>query len=213
RLQKCTGPCKAGGITGFSASLDIIALVVCSFGFLFATLSYANATGVLARLSAMNYEAALERGNRVSEYFGVFPLIFAIPLAVEESTSSPIPLIVKLVGMMAFVGYHLSHQFSLLERVIADDALGTDGKRQWTVAVFLGLLGLVWFGPSIVAGDTGLWVRVVASGLFFAAICVIYGLASIVPEQTRPSRFRVHRDDVISDESPSLYDTQPPARF
>lgn len=209
RLQKCTGLCKAGGITGFSSSLDIIALVICSFGFLFATLSYANATGVLARLSTMNYEEALERGNRVSEYFGVYPLVFAIPLAVEESTSSPIPLIVKVVGLMAFLGYHWSKRFALLERVIGDEALGSDRARKLTVLVCAGLLCLVWFGPGIDAGDGGLWVRVVASACFLIAICLIYGLASIVPEQASPSRFRVHRDDMINSESPSIYDLQP----
>jgi len=211
RLQKCTGPCSAGGINGFAASLDIIALVICSFGFLFATLSYANATGVLARLSTMGYDEALERGNRVSEYFGVYPLVFAIPLAVEQSTSAPIPLIVKLIGLVAFLGYHAAHQFSLIERVIGDDALGSDRLRRATIAGMLALLAVVWFAPSAIDGYLGLWLRVAASGLFLLAIVAIYGLASIVPEQGHPQRFHVHRSDLLSDESPSLYDLRPPA--
>jgi len=206
RLQKCTGVCQAGGVKGFSASLDIIALVICSFGFLFATLAYANGTGVLARFSTMGYTDSVERGNRVSEYFGVYPLIFAIPLAVEQSTSSPIPSIVKAVGLVSFLGYHWASGFSLLERVISDDALGTDGKRRLIVAALLTLLTLVWFGPNIAHGTTGLWLRLAASAAFLGLITVIYMLAAIVPEQGRPSRYRVHRDDVISDESPSLVD-------
>ena len=211
RLQKCEGVCNAGGITGFSASLDIIALVICSFGFLFATLSYANATGVLARLSTMNYEEALERGNRVSEYFGVYPLIFAIPLAVEGATSSPIPLIVKVVALVAFVGYHWSPRFSLLERVVADNALGSDMVRRWIVLLLVGLLGTAWFGPDIIANDVGLWLRVAASGGFLLSICLIYGIAALTPEQESPSRYRVHREDVLSEESPSYEDLRPAA--
>lgn len=206
RLQKCEGVCNAGGIAGFSASLDIIALVICSFGFLFATLSYANATGVLARLSTMNYEEALERGNRVSEYFGVYPLIFAIPLAVEGATSSPIPLIVKLVALVAFIGYHWSPRFSLLERVVADNAFGSDRIRRLIVLLLGGLLSLAWFGPSIVAGDEGLWLRVAASGCFLLAICLIYAVATLIPEQESPSRYRVHQEDILSEESPSYED-------
>jgi hypothetical protein len=206
RLQKCEGVCKAGGITGFSASLDIIALVICSFGFLFATLSYANATGVLARLSTMNYEEALERGNRVSEYFGVYPLIFAIPLAVEGATSSPIPLIVKVVALVAFIGYHWSPRFSLLERVVADSASGSDMIRRCIVLVLVGLLGIAWFGPDIIDGDLGLWWRIAASGGFLLSICLIYGVAALIPEQESPSSYRVHREDILSEESPSYED-------
>lgn len=209
RLQKCTGPCDAGGITGFSASLDIIGLVICSFGFLFATLSYANATGVLARLSTLSYNEALERGNRVSEYFGVYPLIFAIPLAVESSTSGPIPLIVKLVGVVAFFGYHWSPRFSLLERVIAEDGLGSDRARRLTVLTLIGMLVLAWFGPSIQTGDGGLWIRVAASALFLAATCTIYAIAAITPEKASSSQYSVHREDFLNEESPSRDDLTP----
>jgi len=209
RLQKCSGPCKAGGLSGFSASLDIVALVICSFGFLFATLSYANATGVLARWSTRSYSEALERGNRVSEYFGVYPLIFAIPLAVEGATSSPLPLIVKLVALAAFFGYHWSPRFSLLERVIAREHVGSDAARRWLVLVLLTLLALSWFGPTTIAGSGGLWIRVGASGSFLVAICLIYAIASAVPEQSDVTRYEVDADDMISAESPSLHDLQP----
>gem|GEM_PF-4238362 len=203
RLQKCTGRCDAGGITGFSASLDIIALVICSFGFLFATLAYANATGVLARLSTMSYGEALERGNRVSEYFGVYALIFAIPLAVEGSTSSPIPFIVKLVGLIAFFGYHWAPRFSLLERVIGDRGFGSDSSRHWIVLCLLSLLALAWFGPNLDDGEGGLWIRVIASALFLVATCLIYMIASLTPEQSISSSYRVHQEDTLNDESPS----------
>lgn len=203
RLQKCTGPCDAGGIIGFSASLDIIALVICSFGFLFATLSYANATGVLARLSTMSYGEALERGNRVSEYFGVYALIFAVPLAVEGATSSPIPFIVKLVGLIAFFGYHWAPRFSLIERVIGDRGFGSDRIRQLIVLFLLCMLAAAWFGPSIDGGDAGLWIRVAASALFLLATCFVYMIASLTPEQSVSSSYQVHHGDILSDESPS----------
>ncbi|HEX5376577.1 MAG TPA: hypothetical protein VFW48_10525, partial [Solirubrobacterales bacterium] len=203
RLQKCTGRCDAGGITGLASSLDIIALVICSFGFLFATLSYANATGVLARLSTLRYGEALERGNRVSEYFGVYALIFAVPLAVEGSTSSPIPLIVKIVGLIAFFGYHWAPRFSLLERVIGDGRFGGDRARYGTVFFLLGMLALAWFGPSLENGDGGLWIRVAASALFLFATCLVYLIASRTPEQAISSSYRVHSEDILSDESPS----------
>lgn len=211
RLQKCTGRCDAGGITGLSASLDIIALVICSFGFLFATLAYANATGVLARLSTMSYGEALERGNRVSEYFGVYALIFAIPLAVEGSTSSPIPFIVKVVGLIAFFGYHWAPRFSLLERVISDKAFGSDKARHWIVLSLLGLLVLAWFGPNIDSGDGGLWIRVIASALFLLATCLVYMIASLAPEQSVSSSYQVHREDILNEESPSREGLTPPS--
>lgn len=210
RLQKCTGRCDAGGITGFSASLDIIALVICSFGFLFATLSYANATGVLARLSTMSYGEALERGNRVSEYFGVYALIFAVPLAVEGSTSSPIPFIVKLVGLIAFFGYHWAPRFSLLERVIGAQGFGSDRIRQLIVLFLLCMLAVAWFGPNIDSGDAGLWIRVAASALFLLGTCFVYTIASLIPEQSVSSSYHVHRGDILSDESPSRATLKPP---
>lgn len=183
-------------------------MVICSFGFLFATLAYANGTGVLARFSTMGYTESVERGNRISEYFGVYPLIFAIPLAVEQSTSGPIPIIVMAVGIVSFVGYHSASGFCLLERVVSDDALGTDGKRRLLVGAMTTFLALVWFAPAIFRETTGLWIRLGGSVGFLATITLAYVLASIVPEQGRPSRYLVHRDDVINEESLSVSDVR-----
>ncbi len=60
-------------------------LVVAFVAFLFATLFYANASGLLSRSPAEDVRRAskgMQYGNIASEFFGVYPLVVALPLLI-----------------------------------------------------------------------------------------------------------------------------------
>jgi [ribosomal protein S18]-alanine N-acetyltransferase len=93
-------------------------LVVAMFGSLLASLFYANLAGELVRLNAPADRAtkALSWGNALSEFVGVYPLMFAFPLVTwtlfGEVSAAAFALAVVAVS---FAAYHLSG-FDLLRR-------------------------------------------------------------------------------------------------
>lgn len=61
-------------------------LFVAALGFLFSTLIYANASGEVVRLRTTSFSHQMAVANALSEYLGVYPLVFASPLAVLAFT-------------------------------------------------------------------------------------------------------------------------------
>ncbi len=104
--------------TNYSTSVKfpILFLIVSTFGFLYSTLIFANTSGNIARLNAKNVHKQLLLADAMSEYLGVYLLIFSIPLVINVITLDLFlriaTLVVSLGGMII---YHLSG-FSIMER-------------------------------------------------------------------------------------------------
>lgn len=118
--------------------IAIIYLFLSAFGFLYSTLIYANASGEIARLHKRLFERQMSLGNIVSEYFGVYFLIFAIPIVIlGYSPDRVLGVVVFAVCFLGFSAYHFLG-FSILERYFAR-------KASFIIVVFL----LTLFNASI----------------------------------------------------------------
>lgn len=173
--------------------MDVLFLFIATFGFLFATLIYANASGRLARLGTFGYEAQVEIANRVSEYLGVFPLLVAIPLAVSRFLKAgPISWAVAVLALLATTAYHYLHGASLLERDIADDRIGSDRQRRFVIVPIIILLmaatllgQLIHVEPLEVVGGIG----------FAVGSLLMLLLSAMLPERTNPQEYLVDEWD------------------
>ncbi|RJO60236.1 hypothetical protein C4544_05680 [candidate division WS5 bacterium] len=98
-----------------SVRIPILFLIISTFGFLYATLIYVNATTELSIPRLDKCKRAVDIGNIISEYMGVYFLIFSIPLVITVISSDPFlrwsVLIVNLAGLVI---YHLS-RFSMMD--------------------------------------------------------------------------------------------------
>lgn len=89
--------------------IPILYLILSTFGFLFATLMYANSSGDVARGSGRSFNRAMMLGNIISEYLGVYLLVLAIPLVMLSVTQDAL---IRLMTFLSAVGglviYHAS---------------------------------------------------------------------------------------------------------
>jgi len=99
-----------------SINIPILFLIISTFGFLYSTLIYANASGRVARFSNKDVQRDLNHGNALSEYLGIYLLIFSIPLVIDIIT---VDNFLKISTLTAALGglliYHLLG-YSLMER-------------------------------------------------------------------------------------------------
>jgi len=99
-----------------SIRIPILFLIISTFGFLYSTLIYGNASGQVARLKSEKFNKHMILGNSISEYIGVYLLILSMPLVINVITEDLFLRIATLVA--AFTGlimYHASG-FSIMER-------------------------------------------------------------------------------------------------
>jgi len=96
--------------------IPMLYLFMSAYGFLYSTLVYANASGEVARLRRKSFDTQMKIGNILSEYWGVYGLVFASPLVIlGYSPDKLLALFVLGVSLLGFILYHLSG-FSILER-------------------------------------------------------------------------------------------------
>ena len=169
--------------------MDVLFLFIATFGFLFATLIYSNASGRLARLGTFGYEAQVEIANRVSEYLGVFPLLVAIPLSVSRFLKAgPISWAVAVLALVATTAYHYLRGTSLLERDIADNRIGSDSQRRWVIVpAILLLMAATLFGQLLHIGS----LEVVGGVGFALGSVLMLLLSAMLPERTNPQEYLV----------------------
>ncbi len=97
--------------------IPIILLFLSAFGFIFATLIFANASGKIARSKNKVVRNYIETGNITSEYFGVYGLIFAVPLVIlGYSPDKILSVIILVIAILGFSIYQFMH-FSILSRL------------------------------------------------------------------------------------------------
>lgn len=96
--------------------IPIAFLIISTFGFLYSTLIFSNATGEILTNNIKKFKKHEDIGNILSEYFGVYLLIFSIPLIVNMVTSDLFLQIVTATSTFAgLLIYQFSH-FSIMER-------------------------------------------------------------------------------------------------
>ena len=66
--------------------VPILFLVISTFGFLFSTIIYSNASGEITRLDSTRARKYMLIGNVISEYFGMYLLVLSIPLVMNAIT-------------------------------------------------------------------------------------------------------------------------------
>lgn len=101
---------------GVSFDIPILMLIISTFGFLYATLVYSNINGMLYRDQFNKAKQSSILGNVLSEYIGVYFLILAIPLIINEvSQDVYIRAAVCVFDIIGLLIYHFSG-FSIMER-------------------------------------------------------------------------------------------------
>ena len=99
-----------------SINIPILFLIISTFGFLYSTLIYANASGKVARFSNKDVQKDLNHGNALSEYLGIYLLILSIPLVIDIIT---VDNFLKISTLIAALGglliYHLLN-YSIMGR-------------------------------------------------------------------------------------------------
>jgi hypothetical protein len=189
---------------GSIPSLDVLYLFVASFGFLFATLVYANSSGWLARLGTHGFERKMEIGNAVSEYMGVYPLLFAVPLTVTRYlTDSFVAWSVAAIAVIALAAYHYAPGTSLLERDIDDVAIGNARQRK-----------IVWI-PAMLVAATALyvgalvpvtWLVYVGGAVLFVLLVLLLLFSLAAPERPDPTLYKIDPWDALGEETRSRID-------
>jgi len=137
-----------------------------AFGFMYSALVYANATGAIARLKTKAFERNMVTGNALSEYFGVYGLALAVPVAVlGYSPDQILSLGVFSLSSLFMVVYH-AMGYSILERYI-----GRKGAC-WALVPLIGLSGGGFF--AMLRGNLVLHYGFYASlaAMIFALTCV-----------------------------------------
>ena len=99
-----------------SIKIPILFLIISTFGFLYSTLIYGNASGQVSRLKPEKFNRYMILGNSLSEYIGVYLLILSMPLVINVVTGDLFLKIATLVAALAgLIMYHISG-FSIMER-------------------------------------------------------------------------------------------------
>ncbi len=102
----------------FTIKIPILFLIIATGAFLVSTLIYSNAGGEVSHGRTKNYEKFLFLGNLLSEFFGVYFLMFSIPLTIIATTTD-LFLRASTISVISivFLVYHFS-RFSIMERYI-----------------------------------------------------------------------------------------------
>jgi hypothetical protein len=117
---------------GICSEIPILFLIISACGFLYATLIYANATGVslifkirghkLKRKYAKKiwhhnkFEKCILLGTTISEYLGVYFLILSIPLVVNIVTENILLRVATLILVLSGVVVYHASGFSVMSR-------------------------------------------------------------------------------------------------
>ena len=131
----------------------LVLLATSALGFIVATLLYANTYAwLLDPPDSSRFHAQIHRANVVSECFGVYCLILAIPVTVVSvTTNGAVRWFVAAITLLALVGYQLSGA-SLLQHYLARHT------SRWRRAVIL-LIGAAF--TALLVG-LGAWLFLAA---------------------------------------------------
>jgi hypothetical protein len=102
----------------FRLRVPLILLFLSAFGFLYATLIYANASGEQARRGEKVFDKQVSAGNILSEYLGLYCLVFSLPITVLGYSPDKILAVILLIIDCA--GFYIYHKlgYSIFERYL-----------------------------------------------------------------------------------------------
>jgi len=99
-----------------SIKVPISFLIISTFGFLYATLVFANASDEVSERSGRAFNKHMLLGDVLSEYLGVYLLVLSLPLVINVITSDVYLRIVTISSsLIGLAIYQFSH-LSVLER-------------------------------------------------------------------------------------------------
>lgn len=96
--------------------IPILFLIISTFGFLYSTLIFSNASGQLSRLDHRKFEKFMLFGDSISEYLGVYFLVLAIPLVIRVITQDALLSWATLISSLGGLILYHSGGFSIMER-------------------------------------------------------------------------------------------------
>lgn len=89
--------------------IPVLFLIICTFGFLYATLIYINTTYKLSIFTLEKCKKGINLGDIISEYMGVYFLIFAVPLVIIVITQDQfLRWSVLGIDILGLLIYHIS---------------------------------------------------------------------------------------------------------
>lgn len=187
-----------------AVGIDVFFLFIASFGFLFATLVYANLSGRLARHGTTHFERRIELANSVSEYLGVYPLLFALPLVVARYLdNNQIAWAVAGLSLLSLIGYHYTPNVSLLERDIGDRAIGTNRIRKRVIIPLLVVSTALMYSGRLTDLRP---LELVGFGLVCLVVIAIFVFSLAAPERQEPTKYEVNTWDALGEERRSTSD-------
>jgi len=99
-----------------SVRIPVLFLVISTFGFLYSTLVYANASGEITRFDSRRAMRYMFIGNVISEYLGVYMLVFALPLVINAVTADLFLQYSVLIAALLGLALYSRSPFSIISR-------------------------------------------------------------------------------------------------
>ncbi len=99
-----------------SINIPILFLIISTFGFLYSTLIFANASGKIARSNKKDVRKYMNLGDALSEYLGVYLLVLAIPLVINIIAVDNFLKIATVVAALGGLVIYHAGGFSIMER-------------------------------------------------------------------------------------------------
>jgi hypothetical protein len=111
------------GTDNITKSVSLSLLFAAAFGFLFAALFYSNSAGKY--MLGIIDKKQISKANIISEYFGVYGLVFATPLAIYSYSGDAFmtTVVFLLASLGIFVYQTASGQSSVVERYFSERAV------------------------------------------------------------------------------------------
>ena len=115
--------------------VPITFLIISMFGFLYSTLIYTNAAADVRERKIEKADKHILFGDILSEYLGIYLLVFSIPLVINVITTDEFLRVVTFLSSLGgFAIYQFSH-FSVLERHFKNDH-----KKLSSIIILFGFL-------------------------------------------------------------------------
>ena len=99
-----------------SIKIPIAFLIISIFGFLYSTLIFANAGGKAVAEDEQAFHRHMFMGDIISEYLGVYLLIFSIPLVIGVITQDTFLEVIAIVSAIAGLAVYQFSGFAIIER-------------------------------------------------------------------------------------------------